>query len=174
MEAGCGSGITSIHISRLGYKVTGIDIDREMLAFAKNLKNETKTLVNFEIADLYDLGYKNGSFDLIFSSGVLEHFDDENIVKIINSEIKASSKVIISVPSMVIGVENKIFGDERLMSKDEWLEIIKKTNGEVLESFEFAFSNSLYFFLNKILKGSFSKKACFFGFVLRKRRGGSL
>lgn len=57
--------------------------------------------------------------DLIYSHGVLEHFDLEDIKKILKRQLLQAKYVVHYVPTD--GYAEPSFGDERLMSYDWWL-----------------------------------------------------
>ena len=82
IEAGCGTGIVSSKLVSEGYCATAIDIDNEVLDFAKRvaIENYGKIITNYKIDSIFDLDYGKDEFDLCFSVGVLEHFNDEKIV----------------------------------------------------------------------------------------------
>lgn len=68
-------------------------------------------------------------FDLIHSHGVLEHFEDYEIHKILENQKSIAPLLIHYVPSNKY--EYKSFGDERLLSKEEWKE--KFSPSEIIE-----------------------------------------
>ncbi len=75
LDLGCGTGRFSIPIaSKLGYKVTGADISRDMIQIAKEKPGSEN--VGWDIQDATSLSYPNESFDVIFMSHLLEHTED--------------------------------------------------------------------------------------------------
>lgn len=64
--------------------------------------------------------------EVIFSHGVLEHFTNEEIVKIVSKQLQSSKKVIHYVPSDKYNKPS--FGDERLMSAEQWQKICNPTS----------------------------------------------
>ncbi len=80
IEAGCGTGIIATYLSNLNFKVTAVDNDEDMLNLAKRMaKNFTQKPV-FLKKDLYNLNFLENQFDLCFNHGVLEHFNDIEII----------------------------------------------------------------------------------------------
>jgi trans-aconitate methyltransferase len=63
--------------------------------------------------------------DVIFSHGVLEHFDDNTIREVINMQLTRGKTLIHYVPSNKYEIPS--FGDERLMSPKEWKNICQPT-----------------------------------------------
>lgn len=68
LDIGCGTGRTTIHIQKLGYKVTGIDITSAMINNARGIAKLKNLKIDYEMGDVTELKYKNSSFDnAIFS-----------------------------------------------------------------------------------------------------------
>ncbi len=76
LDVGCGGGRYTIAMSRMGAgQATGCDISDDGLANAR-LRAEGMSNVSFEKASVLDLPFDDGSFDFVFSSGVLHHTTD--------------------------------------------------------------------------------------------------
>lgn len=75
LDAGCGGGRFTELLAGLGVRVVGMDIDRVGLdQVGRTLAdNEDAHLVQ---ADLFNLPFRPGAFDFIFSLGVLHHTPD--------------------------------------------------------------------------------------------------
>ena len=128
LEVGSGSGALSVFLSHLGYKIISIDRDEGVLNIARQNSAYLNGKVIFQIADAYNLPFNNDSFDLCFSQGFFEHFDDEGIIKLIQEQLRVAKVIIFSVPTFWYPIQD--FGDERLMKKEEWLEILSQFNVE--------------------------------------------
>jgi len=73
LDLGCSSGIITNFLGRHFREVTGLDIDREALAFAAR----TKALnAGFMCADALELPFRGGSFDVVICAHVYEHVAD--------------------------------------------------------------------------------------------------
>ena len=76
LDVGCGGGRYSIAMGRLGAgQVVGCDISDDGLADAR-VRTGGLPDVSFEKASALDLPFADGSFDFVFSSGVLHHTTD--------------------------------------------------------------------------------------------------
>lgn len=138
IESGCGTAILTTHLAQLGYNAIGLDNDLNMLSFASDIsktlcKNDKSPI--FILADLTNTGYIK-DVDVIFSNGVLEHFDDSHIVKILESQISNAKYVIFSIPSDFFKESEREYGNERFMSRDEWRSLILLAGGKIIEEFE--------------------------------------
>lgn len=79
LDVGCGNGHVSRGLARLGFKVSGIDIDPSSIECAKT---EVGSIADFMVLDTADLGnkFKEEEFDLIICSEVLEHLTDPKLM----------------------------------------------------------------------------------------------
>jgi SAM-dependent methyltransferase len=138
LEAGCGSGITSIYLGNAGYDVLGIASDPEMIKLDSSIASNNKNSALFEVDDIKTLEtIRNQHFDVAFSNGVIEHFSDSDITLIVNRQLSISDYVVISIPSDFFTDNEKIFGDERFMNTEQWKSILSKTKGAIIEQFSF-------------------------------------
>ncbi|WP_158615181.1 class I SAM-dependent methyltransferase [Legionella septentrionalis] len=67
LDFGCGAGRSSKYLKRLGFNITGVDINAEIIARAKL----TLPTSEFLVIDKYYLPFENAEFDLVFNSFVL-------------------------------------------------------------------------------------------------------
>lgn len=128
LEIGVGTGSMSIFLSHLGLTVIGADNNEKVINKASKLSEKLNGKVKFVKADAYNLVDKFGTdyFDIIFSQGFFEHFDDKEIEKLINEQLKVGKVVFISVPSNFY--PKKDLGNERLLSVDEWKKILNNAD----------------------------------------------
>jgi hypothetical protein len=79
----------------------------------------------FVYCDVFRLSEKfmKDEFDVVFSQGFFEHFDDNEINTLLKEELEVGKVVIFSVPSNFY--PRKDFGDERLLSSGDWRKILK-------------------------------------------------
>ena len=87
----------------------------------------------FEIMSILNLQYKNKSFDVAFSNGVLEHFTDDEIIKILMEEMRIADIVIFGVPIKYFNDDEFMHGDERYLTREEWRTLITKAKRKVIE-----------------------------------------
>jgi hypothetical protein len=65
----------------------------------------------------------------------MEHFTDEQIIQMLNEQMRVADSIVFSVPSIYFDENMKDghpFGDERYMPNKKWREIISYTNGELI------------------------------------------
>lgn len=154
IEAGCGTGILCSELAHDGYKVTGIDIDRDILQLASKLEKEYfgDNKVNFEKKSIFKLDYKEKVFDLCYSVGVLEHFQDEKIIDSIKQQLKIAKKVIIVIPTKWFDDNEALHGDDRFLTMPYWRKLIHTSGGKILKEYSYSFKGKGIKLLTRIKK----------------------
>lgn len=135
LEAGSGTGVLSTYMASLGYDVVGIDIDEDILNLSKKIANKygSNNKPDFVKKSIFELNYSEKHFDVSFSNGVLEHFDDNQIVDTLKQQMKVSNYVIFGIPTKYFNQEEAMYGDERYMDYRFWRNLISEAGGIVLE-----------------------------------------
>lgn len=90
LEVGCGRGSLSAYFADAGWDCTLLDLSENAIRRAEEafLKEDLKA--KFDVGDCLDLPYEDRSFDLVFSIGLLEHF--ENIEDAITEQVRVLDK----------------------------------------------------------------------------------
>lgn len=96
LDAGCGEGFTLeyLRVRKIGKSYEGIDFLKRAIEIG------TKVHPNIKLreASIYELPYKDNSFDLVLSTEVLEHLEDPK--KALREIFRVSRKyVVLSVPN---------------------------------------------------------------------------
>jgi len=100
LEIGCGYGFSSLYFAAHGYRVTGIDNDPNLLKAAESFRSDCMSLpYDLRLGDIHNLEPFHGQFDFVFSAGLLEHFDLEEMKALIQAQARCGSLVGINVPS---------------------------------------------------------------------------
>jgi len=76
LEVGCGRGSLSSYFSEDGYDCTLLDLSPDVIKIAKEIFAKNDLEAKFMVGDAYNLDLADNSFDLVFSIGVFEHFED--------------------------------------------------------------------------------------------------
>jgi SAM-dependent methyltransferase len=74
LEVGCGSGVDSAFLSKIGYFSVGLDYSITALQHIKQGSEDNLNNVIKVAGDTYNLPFNSNSFDLVFSQGLMEHF----------------------------------------------------------------------------------------------------
>lgn len=70
LEVGCGTGRTACHLAEMGYQVTAIDLNENMIKKARIRAEAMKMDVQFLQADVCELPFEDNQFDLIMAESV--------------------------------------------------------------------------------------------------------
>ena len=129
LEAGCGLCRDSMVLSDAGIEVTVLDRDDRLLKVASENCKRMGLSINFISGDFFDLekAVAHDQYDLIFHSGVLEHFYDKDIQAIVEQQLLFSPEVVFTVP-IASESNNKYFNDNnfrRLLEPETWMEILQ-------------------------------------------------
>jgi 2-polyprenyl-6-hydroxyphenyl methylase/3-demethylubiquinone-9 3-methyltransferase len=76
LDIGCGGGLVSEALARLGYRVTGIDLSAESVRVAQRHAAAQGVRVDYRVGSAYDLPAGDASVDVVVISDVLEHLHD--------------------------------------------------------------------------------------------------
>ncbi len=123
LEVGIGSGAQSAALSRVVPRVVSIDNDARILAAARPNIERFGPGVQLLSADAFALPFRDNAFGVALSQGLLEHFDDEAIGRLLREQLRVCRSVVFSVPS--INYPRQDVGDERLMAPGQWEEIVR-------------------------------------------------
>jgi SAM-dependent methyltransferase len=95
-EFGCGRSHLASQIKELGYEYLGTEASRGRAEYSRKLG---LNVVHLPAFDFGSLGAE-GSFDLAFSTQVLEHiFEPDSVIKSVNSLLRDSGYLLIDVPN---------------------------------------------------------------------------
>lgn len=128
LEIGCGPADHSIFISSLkpNLDISLLDYDKKII---NKLKNKFKNKFNhYYVCDITNrirvkkLGFMHNQFDLVYSQGLMEHFEKKDFQIIINNFLPYTKKMIVSIPAE--NYPNRDFGNELLRNKKQLTEIL--------------------------------------------------
>ena len=167
IEMGCGTGLMAGYLQKLGLNVTALDLSQTVLDYAKEIAKQSKIICpcKYEQGDILNLKYKNNSFDVSYSNGVLEHFNDEEIIKILKQQMNIAKYVIFGIPSTYFNMNEKMLGNERGLTLNEWKKLIELAGGELVEQTSFHYYK-LYRRIFEIKK--WLKPKSFWLFIIKK------
>ncbi|GAA1809656.1 class I SAM-dependent methyltransferase [Planosporangium flavigriseum] len=137
LELGCGAGLHAAVLSAWGYEVTAVDNDQRIVDLAAETAQALGSGFEATLADATQLPEEwTGKFDLVFSLGLMEHFDRDVTVQLLREQARVSRNVMVVVPSRYtryVGIT-----DERIYSIHGWRSIFRDAGLTIDESLVFA------------------------------------
>ncbi|CAK0754522.1 Methyltransf_25 domain-containing protein [Gammaproteobacteria bacterium] len=100
LECGCGLARTAMSMAHLGYQITALDHDPQILELARISAGCLNLSIDFLQGDFLRLDeFLMGKlFDGVSHQGVLEHYEPSEIIATVAQQLRVSPVVICSVP----------------------------------------------------------------------------
>lgn len=114
LHAGCGTGEVAVDIARKA-TIVGLDISRQALEKYRKVYGKNAKIV---LGDLLDIPFKEKTFQVVFNLGVMEHFLEDDIHRILvefHRVLRDGGKLIVFWPPvwglsvMFLGILHFIF-----------------------------------------------------------------
>jgi len=102
LEIGSGTGKISLMLAKQGAEVYLLDIAPKAIENTKRLFNDMNEKGNFICASMFKIPFEDESFDIVWSSGVLEHFSKKKQTEALEETLricKPGGFSIVYVPS---------------------------------------------------------------------------
>ncbi len=132
IEIGSGLARDSLLLAQRGVDSTAFEINKKLLEASLETANNLGVHLNTIEGDFFNLTkyIEKDFYDIGIHLGVLEHFENEEIERILEEQIKLMPKIIFAVP-LKSDYNNNFFNDliyRRLLYKQDWAIILKKFN----------------------------------------------
>jgi 2-polyprenyl-3-methyl-5-hydroxy-6-metoxy-1,4-benzoquinol methylase len=99
LDVGCGNGVISRHLGRLGFNVTGVDVSDKTIEIAQSLTRDLPN-VRFMRRSAEELVASGIKYDAIICSEVLEHLTNPGaLLEVLHESLAANGRLIVTVPN---------------------------------------------------------------------------
>jgi len=143
LEIGCFPGRFLYHFGKLGYELNGIDQTKYLKDMVDWFKINKFKIGIFEKEDIYKIE-KNKKYDIVFSSGFIEHFTNfEEIIKIHINLVNKNGYIFITTPNFSGLIQNKLhkwLDNDNLekhcvpsMNPESWKRILVEENFDIID-----------------------------------------
>ena len=144
LEIGCGDGIVLKKFLEMDENNTliGLDISEYAISQAK----EENTKIRFDVCDARNLTIESDSMDLVYSIGLIEHFNHKDLTMCLNEKkrvLKTNGQLVIMIPNKLSfgRVQRKImnilgkwsFGYQTEFTPNEMMNILKEAGFRSIE-----------------------------------------
>lgn len=101
LEIGCGSGISSLWLSKHNRKLTALDYSQTSIQLIEKAAeivgdNQIRTVCTDA---MQDLPFEEKEFDMVFQSGLLEHFSTEEQINLLKQWKKYCKRMVSMIPN---------------------------------------------------------------------------
>lgn len=126
LELASGSGYTSAIVADLLRKkncsVFATDIEPKLVEQYEKVHPNLKG----KAINAFSIGMPDQSVDMIFHQGFLEHFGDADIIRLLKESGRVAPVIVFDVPNARRWNKVQEFGDERFLTHQKWLSLVKE------------------------------------------------
>ena len=135
LEVGTGTGSLAGILSHRAAFTASIDLFAEVQRVAGVNAESLGAELRFARGDAFAMPFRDDAFDVAFSQGFFEHFDDDDVHRLIDEQLRVASRVVFSVPNRWYPHVGKrgpgLIGNERLMSSRSWRRWLSQFDADV-------------------------------------------
>ena len=123
LEIGAGTGVLGAPLAQAGIEVFCLDNEPQLLEMCKVNARTLGVDIKYVEGDAFELPYSADYFTVAYSTGLLEHFSDEDIHRIVRESLRVAPVAVHGVP--LVGRTKGAFGNERWMDEVEWEALLR-------------------------------------------------
>lgn len=136
IELGCGAALHASLLASWGYRLTVTDNDPQIVELARETSAEFAQAMEILQVDATEIPGHFRGYDLIYSLGLVEHFDRDVTVELLRQQSQVASEVMAVVPSRHTRLVATVT-DERLYPLSSWKAMFRDAGLTVDDAFVF-------------------------------------
>jgi len=164
LDQGCGIGQYTFSAYKIGFQnIIGMDFSEELLKFARKNTKNLKYNIKFIKGDIRNMPFKENSFDVVISGGIVEHVPETaKTISELSRVLKKNGYLLIHVPHKisVFTITKKIqqffglwkCGYEKSFTKKYFSKLLKENGFEIKEYFLSEFHPGKHKIIGKIIQ----------------------
>lgn len=150
LDLACGKGRHSIHLNKLGYNVTGIDLSKNSIAHASQFKNENLRFAIHDMSKPYSQQF-DAVFNLFTSFGYFENETDNlNTVKAISANLKPHGLGVIDFMNVDYVLNTLVFEEIKIVNAIEFNIKRYVKDGYIHKNIQFTDRGKAFSFTEKV------------------------
>jgi len=137
LDLACGKGRHSVFLNKIGYNVTGLDLSRNSIDYAKQFENDT---LKFDVHNMCKPYHENfdAIFNLFTSFGYFENEEDNlNTIKAIKANLNASGFGVIDFLNSEYIINNLVAEDTKTVEGIDFHQKRHVKNGYIIKDISF-------------------------------------
>ncbi len=175
LDAACGKGRHSLTLAHLGFKVTGIDLSKNSIEYAKQFESERLHFAVHDIRETYHTNQFDFVFNLFSSFGYFENeLEDLKVIKAFSETLKHHGTLVLDYINCEWAVKN-IKSKEIVQRNETQFHIQKKLEkGFIVKDVDFLTNGENYHYqerLKVISLNRFEEMLAISGFTLLQTFG---
>tara|TARA_R100000935_G_C2813066_1_gene155970 strand:+ start:560 stop:1291 length:732 start_codon:yes stop_codon:yes gene_type:complete len=150
LDLACGKGRHAKFLSKQGFDVTGVDLSKESIEYAKQYENDNLHFAVHDMCEPYPHMF-DAVFNLFTSFGYFESEKDNlRTIKAINAELKPNGHGVIDFLNVHLAIKNLVPQEEKTI--DGIVFNIEKyvENGYIIKNIRFKHQGEDYFFTERV------------------------
>lgn len=108
LDVGCSMGIQAAVWAKDGYRVTGVDLDPDLIRLASENATRTGMPIDFRVGSAEDLPFDDGSFDVCMTIELIEHVESwECCLDEVTRVVKPGGMLVLTTSNVLCPVQHE-------------------------------------------------------------------
>lgn len=150
LDLACGKGRHSIHLNKLGFNVTGVDLSENSIAHAKQFENETLTFKVHNMTKPFNEEF-DAVFNLFTSFGYFDNPEDNlNTIKAIKTNLNETGFGVIDFMNSDYVIDNLVPENIKTVDGIDFHQKRSVIDGFIVKDISFTYKDKAYQFQERV------------------------